>query len=59
MFKPHYSGDKSRKFWKRVNSLRGKDWDAAYAMGVMLQNLEGSVLREINKRLKKKGVRCH
>ena len=33
---PRYSGRNSRKFWKYVNALNGKDRDAAYSMGVML-----------------------
>ena len=46
--KPRYSGESSHKFWRRVNSLKGENWDAAYAMGVRLQNLEEEVLRFIN-----------
>jgi len=41
---PHYSGPKSRAFWRRVNALKGKDWRAAYTIGVMLQNMEHSAL---------------
>jgi len=50
--KPRYSGESSHKFWRRVNSLKGENWDAAYAMGVRLQNLEEEVLRFINKEMK-------
>ena len=45
---PRYSGRNSHGFWRRVNSLKGKDWDAAYSMGVALQNHEHTVLRFIN-----------
>jgi len=51
-FKPHYSGEKSHKFWRRVNSFRGENWEDAYAMGVKLQNLEEKVLKFINKEMK-------
>ena len=45
---PRYSGRNSHGFWRRVNSLKGKDWDAAYSMGVALQNHEHTVLQFIN-----------
>jgi fructose-bisphosphate aldolase class 1 len=45
---PRYSGRNSHGFWRRVNALKGKDWDAAYSMGVALQNHEQTVLRFIN-----------
>ena len=51
-FKPHYSGEKSLKFWWRVNSIKKPRWYAAYAMGVRLQNLEEEVLKFINKEMK-------
>ena len=41
--KPKYSGDKSRKFWKKVNALK-KDQSRMYALGCALQNLEEYVL---------------
>lgn len=40
----HYSGDYSRRFWTRVNALRGDDHAAVYALGVALQDLEGRTL---------------
>ena len=40
----YYSGKKSKKFWDRVNKLKGKKQDAMYTLGVVLQNLEGDVL---------------
>ncbi len=45
---PRYSGRNSHDFWRRINSLNVKDWDAAYSMGVALQNHEHSVLQFIN-----------
>ena len=39
------------RFWKAVNSLKGKDWDAAYSMGCMLQHLEAQVLDFLNEKL--------
>jgi hypothetical protein len=49
-----YSGRNSHGFWRYVNALKGKDHDAAYAMGVMLQDLEYRVLKFIT-RLSHKG----
>ncbi len=48
LLQSRYSGQPSRRFWKRVNSLKGKNHEAAYDMGCMLQDLEGRVLRFIN-----------
>lgn len=45
---PRYSGRNSHGFWRRINALKGKDWDAAYSMGVALQNHEHTVLQFIN-----------
>ena len=45
---PRYSGRNSHEFWRRINALQGKDWDAAYSMGVALQNHEHTVLQFIN-----------
>jgi hypothetical protein len=47
--KPHYSGKNSVKFWKRINKLSGSRHDAAYTLGVVLQNLEEDVLYKIKK----------
>lgn len=44
--KPHYSGPKSTKFWKRVNALKDPGL-ALYGRGCELQNLEGEVLEEL------------
>ena len=48
-----YSGYKSRGFWAEVHKLKGKERDAAYAMGCMLQDLETRVIRYVNE---KRGV---
>jgi hypothetical protein len=43
--KHRYSGDKSRKFWKRINRFSGEaPHDALYTAGCELQNLEEAVL---------------
>jgi hypothetical protein len=42
--KPHYSGSLSEKFWDRVNNLKEPGKRAIYCCGVLLQNLETSVL---------------
>lgn len=42
-----YSGARSADFWSRVNALKGPRQSAAYALGVALQDLEDSVLRQI------------
>ena len=47
-FPMRYSEEKSTGFWREINALKGKDHDAAYAMGVMLQNLEWQVLAFID-----------
>ncbi len=39
----HYSGRKSKKFWKRVNKLNERQGEL-YSLGVALQNLEEFVL---------------
>ena len=45
---PRYSGRNSHEFWRRINAMKGKDWEAAYSMGVALQNHEHTVLQFIN-----------
>ena len=42
-----YSGHKSIGFWKRINALPGEKQNAAYKLGVALQNFEADVLRLI------------
>jgi len=45
-----YAGTASTDFWARVSELKEEEREAAYSMGCMLQDLEGRVLRFINKR---------
>lgn len=46
--KHRYSGDKSRKFWKRIGRFSGMPpHDALYNAGCELQNLEEAVLTAI------------
>jgi hypothetical protein len=51
---PRYSGKDSRDFWIRINALKANDRGEAYTMGVLLQNLESTVLSHIND-LEKRG----
>jgi hypothetical protein len=47
--RPHYSGDRSTKFWNRVNSIKDQRlWKRAYQAGCRLQNLEEKVLGLVN-----------
>ena len=52
----HYSGPKSEKFWKLVNSLPSPDHDALYLAGVLLQEMEGKVLGQLGAALAAKRV---
>lgn len=46
---PHYSDRWSEDFWDAVNNRSLKaDRDRLYALGVVLQNLEHHVLRQVN-----------
>ena len=45
---PKYSGKRSEKFWAMINSHKGIKHELLYAMGCCLQNLESTVLREVN-----------
>ena len=42
--KPHYSGNLSRKFWDRIKNLKEPGQQSIYCCGILLQNLERSVL---------------
>lgn len=42
--KRHYSGAASRRFWLRVNALPARENETLFACGVLLQNMETSVL---------------
>lgn len=48
IFKPKYSGKKSAKFWKSVNSFLPEYQRELYSLGVALQNLEHQVLKALN-----------
>jgi hypothetical protein len=54
VLKPKYSGPLSVKFWKAINDRSGgvshEEWDAKYALGCKLQNLEWEVLKIVNKK---------
>lgn len=46
--KSHYSGNKSRKFWKEIDKLGdGPDHQELYSLGCLLQNVEGYVLKQL------------
>ncbi len=45
--KPHYSGVKSRSFWRKINALPKRKRQEAYSLGVVLQNTEADILRLI------------
>ena len=40
----HYSGKNSSKFWNRIDKFKGKEHDALYTLGIVLQKFEESVL---------------
>ena len=42
----HYSGNKSYQFWRKIHGIRDKHLcSEAYTLGVVLQNVEGDILR--------------
>jgi hypothetical protein len=42
----HYSGDASKRFWRRVNRLPWAQYgETAYVLGLMLQEFENSVMQ--------------
>lgn len=47
-FKTQYSGNISKKFWKVVNSLPEKEQQEMYFAGVLLQDMEGKILKILN-----------
>ena len=42
-----YSGEKSKRFWKFVNSLKEPYRTELYGLGVVLQNIEDHVLKRL------------
>ena len=47
-FEEQYSGDNSRKFWDAINKLDEPEKSELYFAGVLLQNMEDSILRVLN-----------
>jgi hypothetical protein len=47
-FQQYYSGDNSQDFWKRVNALPDDERWQLYTAGVLLQNMEGTIVRWLN-----------
>ncbi|MGW8324140.1 MAG: hypothetical protein ACWGNI_00460 [Desulfobacterales bacterium] len=50
MLEEHYSGRNSEAFWELIH-VADDDAGNLCALGVQLQNLEGKVLKALNKRL--------
>lgn len=44
MTEKHYSGELSEEFWNEVNSLKEPQRTELYACGVLLQNMESTIL---------------
>jgi hypothetical protein len=54
---PRYSGDKSKKFWKRINAIpRIEGHLLLYTLGCALQDLEGRVLGALEDAEKRDGT---
>ena len=53
IFKPHYRGDLSKQFWRKVNQLDDKE-NVLYLMGCALQDIEGRMLQAIRSRIESK-----
>jgi len=48
MIEEQYAGKKSEKFWGAVNSIKNeKKHSEMYLLGVLLQDLEGYVLKKL------------
>ena len=43
-----YSGSLSKEFWGKINKTKGKKHELYYWAGVLLQGIEGEVLRLLN-----------
>ena len=44
-----YSGKRSKKFWKKINTIENYNkQEACYALGVVLQNVESDILHQIS-----------
>ncbi len=47
-FKPQYSGERSKRFWKIVNSLPEAEKQEMYFAGCLIQNMEELILKILN-----------
>lgn len=47
-FVPRYSGTASTAFWKAINKIGGREGELMYALGCALQNIEYSLLHDLN-----------
>ena len=47
-FKGQYAGKRSERFWRVINELPGVKHNELYFAGVLLQNMEDSVLYMLN-----------
>lgn len=45
VFRARYAGERSQDFWDAVKKLKGADNEAAYMLGIALQELEARVLQ--------------
>ena len=53
-FKKQYSSDKSKRFWKIINSLPEAEQQEMYFAGVLLQNMEELILKILNEYIEDK-----
>jgi hypothetical protein len=45
-FEPMYGGKHSKAFWNKIAAIKNKaKHDHCYSLGVILQNVEGDILR--------------
>lgn len=51
-FRPHYSGDNSKRFWEYIGKQEEPRKSELYSSGVLLQDLEGKVLHWMNNYMK-------
>lgn len=45
--RPHYSGPRSKKFWKKVWDNDQLGGGALYSLGLILQNVEADILKKM------------